>query len=81
MRLQFASDFHLEFPENREWLQVNPLQPVGDVLILAGDIMPLSGLDHLSSFLDEWSRISDSRASQIARSVNDFFKIKKNGSS
>jgi predicted phosphodiesterase len=137
MRLQFASDLHLEFPENREWLQVNPLQPVGDVLILAGDIMPLSRMDHLSPFLDEWSekwreiywvlgnheyygsdlalarertiqplrenvflvnntsvriedvqivfstlwsRISDSRASQIAHSVNDFFKIKRNGS-
>ena len=37
MRIQICSDLHLEFEHNRDWLYQNPLDPKGDILIIAGD--------------------------------------------
>lgn len=42
MKVQYASDLHLEFEDNLAYINNNPLMPEGDILILAGDIAYLT---------------------------------------
>jgi predicted phosphohydrolase len=52
MKIQYASDLHLEFPLNREWMKEHPLEAAGDVLILAGDICKLAQREDAEEFFD-----------------------------
>ncbi len=58
MKIQYASDLHTEFGANGQYLNFGqPLRPVGDVLILAGDIdyyVP----DYVSEEGDFWEYLS-----------------------
>ncbi len=53
LNIQYCSDLHLEFPENRAFIKDHPLHPKGDILLLAGDIMPFSQMEKHDEFFDE----------------------------
>ncbi len=55
MKIQYTSDLHLEFPANEKFLLANPLIPVGEILILAGDIVPFRFIERFSWFFDSIS--------------------------
>jgi Icc-related predicted phosphoesterase len=55
MTIQYASDLHLEMLDNREWMELHPLIPSADILILAGDIMYLRDPHYHFEIIDKWS--------------------------
>lgn len=52
MQIQYCSDLHLEFPANSKHIKKYPLEPVGEVLILAGDILPFVLHKMQTNFVD-----------------------------
>lgn len=55
MKIQYASDHHLEFGENSKWLKENPLIPCADILVLAGDIGYLGDANYRTHPFWDWA--------------------------
>lgn len=51
MNFQYASDLHLEFTQNKKRMSKRPIHPSAEILLLAGDIMPLCAIDQHQDFL------------------------------
>ncbi len=50
MKFQYCSDLHVEFRENKKFLKNNPLKPIGEVLLLAGDILVYTEIEKNMDF-------------------------------
>ena len=54
MKLQYASDLHLEFAENRNYIDNGGIEPMGDVLVLAGDVSYLGDRNMMKRRFFDW---------------------------
>lgn len=55
MKIQYASDLHLEFADNRNLLELGGgIKPAGDILILAGDISYLGDMEMMKRPFFDW---------------------------
>lgn len=54
MRIQYASDLHLEFDENTAYLKAKPLEVAGDILVLAGDTIYFGDKIHDADWFFDW---------------------------
>lgn len=52
MKIKYCSDLHLGFPANKTYLKANPLKREGDILLLAGDIVPFADIEKQSDFFN-----------------------------
>lgn len=52
MTIQYCSDLHLEFSLNKKFIAKYPIIPKGEVLLMAGDIVPFAVMDEHHDFFN-----------------------------
>ena len=52
LKIQYASDLHLEFSQNWEFIKANPLLPVGDVLVCPLNLNNCDMIDSINSQME-----------------------------
>lgn len=50
MTFQYLSDLHLEFDDNYRFIEKYPIDVAGDILLIAGDLIPFTRLDRTKHF-------------------------------
>lgn len=74
MKLQYASDLHLEFSANSSYLKLNPLEVCGDVLVLAGDIGYLGDDNYEKHSFWDWAS-ANYRQVVVIPGNHEFYKL------
>lgn len=74
MRIQYASDLHLEFQENSSFLKHNPLAVAGEVLVLAGDIGYIGDENYSRHPFWDWASGNYSRVIVVPGN-HEFYKM------
>lgn len=52
MTIQYCSDLHLDFSLNKKFIAKCPITLKGEVLLVAGDIVPFAVMDDHNDFFD-----------------------------
>lgn len=74
MKIQYASDLHLEFAENASFIKHNPMDVVGDILILAGDIGYLGDQNYSRHPFWDWASENFEQVI-VAMGNHEFYKF------
>ena len=52
MKIQYCSDLHLEFRDNKDFIGERPIKPIGEISLLAGDVVPFALIDKHNDFFN-----------------------------
>ena len=74
MRIQYASDLHLEFADNWRYLREHPLEVNGNILILAGDIGYLGDQNYQTHPFWDWASENYQQV-LVAPGNHEFYKF------
>lgn len=74
MKIQYASDLHLEFAENGSYIKHNPLPVTGDILLLAGDIGYLGDDNYCKHPFWDWASENYSQVI-VCMGNHEFYKF------
>lgn len=74
MKIQYASDLHLEFSANTSYLKYDPIEAIGDILVLAGDIGYIGDDNYSKHHFWDWASKNYKRVI-IVPGNHEFYKM------